>query len=356
MTSSIPISFVQPLFGDSVMTVRRFILQLLVGSAAALAFISPAVAIPTAKVFYAHANTNPGLGHGCPCTIGVVNDDGTGNQTIHTNLTGPSVFAIDIDPANEHIYWTEHDRVRRSKFDGTGIIDVVTNLSDLTGLSLDLVNERVYWVERFDAAQNPNSGTAGSADLNGINLDVQTHLTGLNRPFGIEVDPINSMKFYFGGETQGSPTLQRADLNGANLQTIVTIANASSFGVTVDPDLPSLASPQLYFTTTGSGIDKVRSSDLDGSNLQTLSVPTQSGGLFGIDVLPSENRIFWVSKNSYYIATSKTSGTQYQLVLSSMPGSPTDVAVMPFVIPEPSAITLAALALLGMSYCRRKRA
>ena len=321
--------------------IQRFLSLVLVALAWLVVLSHTALCSPIAQIFYAHANTNFGFGHGCPCTIGVVNDDGSGNQTIHTNLAGPSVFGIDIDPANEHIYWTEYDRIRRSDFDGANVVDLVTNLSDLSGLSLDLVNGNMYWVERFDPNQSPNSGQVGRAQLNGNNP--QTIIAGLNRPFGIEADAQNSNQIYVGNEIS-TTSLFSADLNGGNIQSLgLPPNNEGPLGVTVDP---SAADAQLYYTAFGP--DSIQTAKFDGTNNLVVPTPAQFGGLFGIDAEPTLGKIAWVSKGGFYVAMSDLGGTNYQLVLPNMPGSPTDVAILTLEIPEPSTALLAMFAVTSL--------
>jgi len=315
--------------------------------------MTPAAATPV--VFYIDGLNGPTV------NVGRINSDGTNHQVLYSNAGGIG-FGIDVDPVNQHIYWTEFAnsisgfRIRRANFDGTGIVDLVTpsndpDLQDITGLSLDLPNGKMYWVQRSGGG-NFSQGKIKRADLSGANIS--TVLANLNTPRGIEVDSVSTGKIYFGlfSGSQSSRDLVRTDLNGANQQVVFT-APLSNFvnGVTVDPDLNN---PKVYFTTEKSGPSgDVYSANPDGTNVSTLPVPPATGLLFGIDVLPTTNALdplFWAQKSIPKLHQSLTDGSQYQVLLNT-PLLAGDVAVV--VIPEPASAAMIGLGSL-LLLVRRK--
>ena len=319
--------------------------------AVSAAMCCPSVMLATPVVFYVDA-------HGGPTVhVGRVNSDGTNHQVLYSSAGGAG-FGIDVDPVNQHIYWTEFAtntggwRIRRSDFNGSGIVDLVTptndpDLTDITGLSLDLPNGEMYWVQR-------SNGKIKKADLTGAN--VSTVLQNLDRPWGIEVDSVSTGKMYFATRPTSAATrgLMRADLNGSNQQLLFQPPpSAWVNGVTIDPDINN---PKVYFTTEKNGPSgDVYSINPNGTNVITLPVPAPSGLLFGIDVLPTTNALdplFWAEKTTSKLHQSLTDGSQYQVLLNT-PSLAGDVAVIQFVIPEPSTSLLLVLGLGGVAVRRK---
>ena len=316
-------------------------------------------AVPDGTIFYAGPDVDV-------ATVGYVHSDGSGHQVIYETPGSGRIDGIDLDPANEHVYWVEGTnsgwRIRRSNFNGSGVIDLITDVShpdlqDTTGLALDLPNGHMYWVQRTTNGDF-SEGKIKRADLSGANIT--TILSGLDAPWGIEVDSVATGKLYFGSETAtgaGTSSLQRADLNGSNLQLVYQApTDHALMGMAIDPGIP-----ELYFTTSYSGstisgsTGDVYRATPDGTTVTQLTLPTQQGSLFGIDPLPVVDELYWGSKFPREILYSATDGSGFQALLSA-PSFVYDVAAIPYVqiiIPEPTTCTLALAALCLASRRRR---
>ena len=254
--------------------------------------------------------------------------DGTNLQTVVSGAFAPT--AVDIDVPNQHLYWTDltNDKISRSNLDGSSIVDLVTNVIDPSGLSLDLGAGKMYWT-----TIDPFGGTVQRANLDGTN--VETLLTGLvGGAWAIEVNPVGAGKMYFAGRVCcPDGEVHRANLDGTSPQVIYSDANDNINGVTLD-----VANGKVFWTSIGPS-HAIRSANLDGTNVQTLTLPPLTQP-FGIDYVPSLSRVVFGTKQGAngLLAMSAADGSQYQLIISGV--EVLDVAVIPLQIPEPATIGL----------------
>ena len=135
------------------------------------------------------------------------NLDGSGIQNVVQNLSGPT----DIVVSNGFIYWTEgRNSVRRVNMSGQKIVqDIAANLGTVGGLAVG--GGKVYWTEMTAAG----GGTINSANADGTGATVLTSV--LATPMGIAVDTVGS-KLYW---TNARGRVQRANLNGSGIQNVV---------------------------------------------------------------------------------------------------------------------------------------
>ena len=135
------------------------------------------------------------------------NLDGSGIKNVMQNLSDPT----DIVVSNGFIYWTEGgNSVRRVNISGQKIaIDVAVNLDSVGGLAVG--GGKVYWTEMTSAS----AGTVNGSNLNGTNFE--TLATLLSAPMGISVDTAGS-KLYW---TNARGRVQSANLNGSMIKNVV---------------------------------------------------------------------------------------------------------------------------------------
>ena len=182
-------------------------------------------------------------------TINSANLDGTGATTLTSILSVP--MGIAVDTAGSKLYWTNsRGRIQRSNLNGSGIQNVLENLPgspmdialsggnaywtqgdgsvrfvNLKGekvihdistgsgapRSLAIANGKVYWTEMNAAG----GGTINSANFDGTGATQLASI--LAAPSGIAVDTARS-KLYW---TNSSGRIQRANLNGSGIKTVV---------------------------------------------------------------------------------------------------------------------------------------
>jgi hypothetical protein len=168
------------------------------------------------------------------------------------------------------LYWSENTagRLRRARLDGAGsqlLLELTTGEGfplHLQGVDLDTQNDKVY---SRDLIQR--------ADLDGSNLETLIDYGTVLRGFvGIALD-LSAGKMYF-TESTGS-RIQRADLDGANIEQLLPGARAevlvaSPYYVALDQ-----TAAQMYWTDIGTST--IARSNLDGSGSEVLT--TSAGKL-----------------------------------------------------------------------------
>lgn len=158
---------------------------------------------------------------------------------------------------------------------------------------------RMYWTEPF-------LGILQRAELGGG--DLQTIVTGVTRPSGIALD-VPAGKIYW--TDNGTDGIQRANLDGSARQILVT-----GLGAQTDIDL-DLAAGKMYWTILSAG--KVQRADLDGSNIE--DVVTGLTQPSGIAVDAAGGKVYWLhgTAGSAQIQRANLDGTGLETLLSSLP-------------------------------------
>lgn len=199
--------------------------------------------------------------------------DGSNPQKI---LDLPGVSNIAVDPEGGKIYVTGNSfyKLARANLDGTGLEPLITSFADTRfgNLQLDLVNSHVYWVEPLeDRIRRSNLDGSGLVTL--IN-------SGLGSPQHIVLD-VPDGKMYWSENV--SNKIRRANLEGTNVEDIVT-------GIVTPPNAHNARGLAIDFVNDHiywSMSSLVQRSDIDGSNIETI-VPFSEGVRFitGFDIEP----------------------------------------------------------------------
>ena len=148
----------------------------------------------------------------------------------HTSVGLP--VGIALDPVNRHVWWSEYTsgKIVRANLDGTGVTDVYTGLTQLSGIDLDIENERIFWTQ--------NSTRLAVAPLAGGEIvDIVT--TGLEGNAGIAWDGTHSWLYY---SNNGQNQIKRVRLDGSDPETFVSTAEVAGLNeprhVTLDGYVP----------------------------------------------------------------------------------------------------------------------
>jgi len=208
-------------------------------------------------------------------TPSVQRTDGTAAAPL---VTDPAVVVnarhVTVDPLTGRLYWTDSggsggvnfDRsaIRRAEADGSGVVTLLqSEVDEPVGLILDADEAKMYWAD-------PSNGTIQRANLDGTGLE--TLVSDLARPNDLALDNINDKLYWTesGAEfnDSGIPIgdinrVQRSNLDGSNVEEIVTLSSGSPDGVAVDA-----AGGKVYWkvSTDSSTPDQLRRADLNGSN------------------------------------------------------------------------------------------
>ena len=245
------------------------------------------------QIYWTEVGVEAGRGGG---SIRRANLDGSGVETLITGLQDPFDLALDLF---EHkLYWTDLQggTIQRAGLDGDNVETLITGLeapADIAlAMYLDFIDScpcaptRMYWTDR-------RAGTIQQADLDGTN--VETLVTGIGSPAGLFVSYGYTM-FWADRDTG---TIQWADLGGSNVETIVTGAENV---ITIAPhgDFPG---DLLWIEWNGdSEIGAIRGSRFirDESGSYTAESYTISETINGPGDLEIDGGLFWTDTNRIY--------------------------------------------------------
>ena len=178
------------------------------------------------------------------------NLDGSGIQNVVQDLSGPT----DIVVSNGFIYWTEgRNSVRRVSISGQKIVgDVAANLGTVGGLAVG--GGKVYWTEMTAAG----GGTINSANADGTNVTELASILAM--PMGIAVDTVGSNLYW----TNARGRVQRANLDGSGITNVVeglgspgdiVLSNSISAPMTTTPPTPTTVSHAKYDVNKDGAVD-----------------------------------------------------------------------------------------------------
>ena len=134
------------------------------------------------------------------------------------------------------------------------------------------------------------------ANLNGSNVqDLVT--TGLGSPYGIALD-VAGGKMYWADA--GTAKIQRANLDGSNIQNLIPLGLGVPICIALD-----VTGNKMYWTDRGTG--KIQRANLDGSNMEDLVFGVR--GLHGIALDVAGNKMYWTDNEASKIQRANLDGT-----------------------------------------------
>ncbi len=159
-------------------------------------------------------------------TIQRADRNGQNIEVLIAGLKRPMDIALYLDK----IYWTEETgrmlgyragleigKIQQADLDGSNVKEVLTGLSYLGDIALDVVRDKIYWSERFHTIQQ--------ADLDGSNVEPIVSQSTDSYSTGKMALDVLAGKVYWISEFNGvfNSAIQRANLDGSNVEAIVSI-------------------------------------------------------------------------------------------------------------------------------------
>ena len=246
------------------------------------------------------------------------------NSSVEEIVPGvPDSSAIALDLTGGEIYWTETDtgKIRRANLNGSNVQDIITELTGPSSIALDLVRGKIYWT---DQQWDPSTGAVSTSKIQRANLNgsnVQNIVTGLGIAEDLALDG-STGKVYWTDSDTGK--IQRANLNGSNVEDLVT-------GVRTLNDIAlDTAGGKMYWADYES--KQILRANLNGSNIETLVEGL--AGPSGIVLDIARRKIYWTDQVWSPVTGSITEsnlqranfdGSNVQEILTGF-GEPADIA------------------------------
>lgn len=275
------------------------------------------------------------------------NSDGTNVQNIVTGLVDPTT--LQIDSANEHLYWADNgpiggsSAIMRSNLDGSLAQTIVSTgyPAGLFDFAIDTSNQYLFYTQlKFDG------GTIYRTDLNGGS---QTTVLNLNSssplwPGALALDSSQQQFYYIDKTALGNSQIKRANYDGAGSSLIYDGPGTDMFGALAYDPLNNI----LYFTDiTGKDIEMI---DLDTNTHSKIMDTT-----VGAKSLIIDGNFFYygssgISSGSgvYRANLDGTNETLFNLTSGQVLG------VAALNTPEPGTFLLLGTGLLGFLFRRKK--
>ncbi len=218
-----------------------------------------------------------------------------------TALVALLVVGLGRLEASHGVYWTDIVtlKIQRANLDGSNVEDLLTVGLGPLGIDLDPVEGKIYW----------SDGGITDAIIKRSNLDgtgVQVLVTGVPDPKGIDLDLVEG-KIYW--SEQGTHTIQRANLDGTEVEEVVDTGDGLLTDIAVDP-----VGEKVYWLGNG----EVKRSNLDGSTIEVLVV-IGTGGLGGIDLDLEAGKIYWTNSGALprNISRANLDGTEVEGIVQT---------------------------------------
>lgn len=199
-------------------------------------------------------------------------------------------YGVAIDNISNKLYWgDENFKIQRANLDGSNAQILPINLSyPPRGLALDLIHNKLYW-------PLPDYGAMMWSNLDGTNWNYLFYNNG--SPQNIAVDPQGGNIYWPDGKfwSSSSPvTIKKANLNGTNIQTIITFPYSSTYDPRISGfDIDTMRN-RIYWSTK----TKIQSANLDGSNIK--DVYSGGTGIQQISLDIFNKQVFWTDGSAIY--------------------------------------------------------
>lgn len=261
--------------------------------------------------------------------------DGTGVETILTDLYKPS--GISIDHVEGKLYWLEQGRIGRADLDGGNMeIAFGGGVFASRGIAIDITDRMIYF------ADNGNSRVS-RCEMDGSNYQLLIDYPNMDRVGGIDFDSITGEMYWSHSANDHSfQGVHRAAGDGSG--PVEDVFNGSDYvsGLVVDHD-----DQRIFFSDSDN--ETIKRFDLDSGLMTTLA--SNLGLPHALDVF--DGFVYWInlydpSLDAVVIQRISVDGVGLETILEV--GNPRGFAIL---VPEPATLTL--LALGGLAILRRRR-
>jgi len=198
----------------------------------------------------------------------------------------------------QKIYWTDRgsSKIQRANLDGTDVEDLlVTSVYEPVSIALDVARGKMYWTEA-----SPADFMISRANLDGTNLEFL--VTGLFEPSGIALDTIAG-KVYWTDVGTGKISRMNVDFGGG--EDIVDDPSLDAIEIALD-----VPAGKLYWTGSTPSGSKIFRANLDGTNMQVLVTSLLSASGIALDT--SRGKMYWTDRGASKIQRANLDGSQVE--------------------------------------------
>ncbi|MCE2438453.1 MAG: hypothetical protein J4F39_03390 [Candidatus Latescibacteria bacterium] len=189
---------------------------------------------------------------------------------------------------------------------GSATIDVTINLTDVSERA---ANPLLYWTDF-------GSDRIQRADLDGANVESLV-TRGLDAPVGLALD-VSAGKMYWADSR--TRKIQRADLDGANVEDVISSGLNTPVWMALDA-----SGGKMYWTDWGTG--RIQRADLDGANVENLVVAGGLNSPAGLALDLSGSKMYWTDSSADKIQRADLDGSNVEDLITSGFGSPSGLAL-----------------------------
>ena len=169
-------------------------------------------------------------------------------------------------------------------------------------IAMDVRGSKIYWASRDDIQR---------ANLDGTNVQVVVRLDG---PENIAVD-VSGDKIYWA--IGYGDRIQRANLDGTNVQDVVTGLHRP-YGIALD-----VSDDKIYWMEEDD--HRIRRANLDGTNVQNVVTGLDEPEDIAIDV--SAGKIYWTEGGDRRIQRANLDGSDAHVIVPDLDGAPRGIAL-----------------------------
>jgi|CXWL01.1.fsa_nt_gi hypothetical protein len=203
------------------------------------------------------------------------------------------------------VYWTDDtaNKIQMSDEDGSNVENLITGLDRPTGLDIDPVNGKLYWTNNLQIMRSNLDGTGAQAVYTGtlVTMDVKVDAAG--------------GKMYWTHDN-GTSRVMRANLDGSSSQTINTTLNRPAYLSL------NTGAGHIYLTNFGNGT--IARMNLDGTNITNLV--NSQGTPIGNTIDPASGKLYWSAGSAgTWIRRSNLDGSTIETIVTGLT-APQDIA------------------------------
>ena len=244
-------------------------------------------------------------------TVHCANLDGS-RRVIVLDVPLRNYHGIDIDEHAGKIYWTslnsaqspDRPEILRRNSDGSGVeLLMATGLSRPTSIAVDGRGEKIYWV-------NIGNNKILRANLNGSATE---ELVVHGKPRKIEVDG-ESGKMYWIDASSG---IHRANLDGTGVEVLIAdIGDAQGLGI-------DLLMQKIYWSVNNTQwLHSIQRADFNGRNRETVVAERKTNFAWAdindIEIDGIHEKVYWINWRSGLILRANLDGTNVETVISNL--------------------------------------